>query len=133
MLHLFFLCAVSICTTSILVAENNSLNFHYEMAKEQCHDIYCIRKQIDQINEEILKLLAKRTAYVKRAGDLKSQTTRIAQDLSRIAIQEEKIAKRSIELEIPLEISLSAFQSIVDSSVLFQQRYIDELPKTNNN
>lgn len=124
--NLFALLAVAICSTFSLMAENNSLSSHYEIAKEQCHDISCIRREIDQINEEILKLLAKRTAYVKRAGDLKLQTTRIAQDLLRVAIQEQKIIERSIELEVPLEISISTFRAIVDNSVLFQQSYIDK-------
>jgi len=62
---------------------------------------------------------------VARSGDLKSKTTKIAEDRSRVAVQEMKITERSIALEIPLEISLPAFRAIVESSILFQQEHID--------
>lgn len=103
----------------------DTLSFHYEIAKEQCHDISCIRENIDRINEQILILLAERTAYVKRAGDIKSKTTQVAEDRPRVAVQEQKIIERSIELEIPLEISISTFRAIVENSILFQQMHID--------
>ena len=60
----------------------------------------------------LLNLLAERTAYVKRAGDLKSQTKKIADDRQRIADQEKKIIDRSIELGLPIEISIPIFVQI---------------------
>ncbi|MCA6599396.1 MAG: chorismate mutase [Pseudanabaena sp. M57BS1SP1A06MG] len=82
---------------------------------------------MDRINMEILRLLTERTAYVKRAGDLKSQTTKIADDRARVADQENKIIDKSIELELPLEISVPAFRAIMETSIKFQQAYIDQL------
>ena len=97
----------------------------YEEARENCHDIGCIRTEINRINYEILKLLAERTAYVKRAGDIKSQTTGIADDRKRVADQEKILVEQSLELGVPIEISLPAFRAIVETSIQFQQEYID--------
>lgn len=108
-------------------AENETLSDYYEIARANCHDISCIRTEMDRINNQLLQLLAERTAYVKRAGDLKSQTTRVADDRKRVADQENKIIARSNELGLPIEISLPAFRAIVEESIRFQQRYIDEL------
>lgn len=125
---LFKWSAILLCSVSSIVAysSTDTLSCHYETAKEQCQDISCIRENIDRINDKILKLLAERTAYVKRAGDLKSKTTKIAEDRPRVAAQELKLIERSIELGLPLEISLSAFRAIVENSILFQQEYIDQ-------
>lgn len=86
---------------------------------------------MDRINNGILELLTERTAYVKRAGDLKSRTTKIADDRQRVADQERKIIDKSIELGLPIEISLPAFRAIMETSMQFQQGYIDHLPLQN--
>ena len=108
-------------------SDDNTLSSFYEVAEQNCHDIACIRMNIDRINDAILKLLVERTAYVKRAGDLKSRTTRIADDRQRVADQEKKIIEKSIELELPIEISVPAFRAIAETSIKFQQGYIDQL------
>lgn len=81
---------------------------------------------MDRINNEILELLTERTAYVQRAGDLKSRTSKIADDRQRVADQEEKIINKSRELELPVEISVPAFRVIMETSIQFQQGYIDQ-------
>lgn len=50
-----------------------------------------------------------------------------ADDRQRVADQEQKIIKKSIELGLPLEISLPAFREIMEESIRFQQEYIDQL------
>ena len=108
------------------VCTEETLQSFYEIAKEKCHGISAIRVEMDRINNQILELLAERTAYVKRAGDLKSRTTRIADDRQRVADQEKKITARSIELGLPVEISIPAFRAIMETSIQFQQNYIDQ-------
>lgn len=105
----------------------DSMSSYYETAKHNCSDIPSIRVQIDRINDEILELLAERTAYVKRAGDLKSKTTGRADDRQRVAAQEKQIEQKSINLELPTEISLPVFRVLVENSIEFQQNYIDQL------
>lgn len=108
-------------------AECASLSAYYEIAKQNCDDIASIRLEMDRINDEILELLTERTAYVRRAGDLKSRTSGIADDRQRVADQEQKIINKSRQLELPVEISVPAFRVIMETSIKFQQGYIDQL------
>ena len=114
--------------SNLVFSEEDTLSSFYEIAAQTCDDIPSIRLEMDRINNGILRLLAERTAYVKRAGDLKSRTTKIADDRQRVADQERKIIDKSIELELPLEISLPSFRAIMETSIVFQQGYIDQLP-----
>lgn len=120
-----FMIGALVLVSSVFGNQANTLNEHYERICQECHELSCIRREMDRINEEILQLLTERTAYVKRAGDLKLKTTRIADDRQRVADQEQKIGALSRELELPLEISLPAFRWIMESSIQFQQQYID--------
>lgn len=127
---LIIITAFTLLISNKTFSEENTLNFYYEIAKENCHDIASIRVEMDRINNDILKLLAERTAYVKRAGDLKSKTTKIADDRQRVADQEKKIIEKSIELQLPIEISIPAFRAIMETSIQFQQGYIDQIYAT---
>jgi isochorismate pyruvate lyase len=127
---LILVVALALLFSNTAFSDEENLSTFYEIAKQNCHDISSIRVEMDRINNEILELIAERTAYVKRAGDLKSRTTKIADDRQRVADQEKKIIDKSIELELPIEISLSAFRAIMESSIAFQQRYIDQLTMT---
>ncbi len=124
----FFILVIAFAslTSNIAFSEEDTLSFFYEIAKQNCHDISSIRVEMDRINNEILRLLTERTAYVKRAGDLKSRTTKIADDRQRVADQEKKIIDKSIKLELPIEISVPAFRAIMETSIKFQQGYIDQ-------
>jgi len=118
-----------ISLSSSIFSNEPTLNSYYEKAKQNCQDIGCIRSEMDRINIEILQLLAERTAYVKRAGDLKSQTTKVADDRQRVADQEKQIIEKSRELGVPLEISVPVFKEIMENSIKFQQQHIDQLVK----
>ncbi len=119
--------AFGLLSSNRALADDETLSSFYEIAKQNCHDIACIRMEMDRINNEILRLLTERTAYVKRAGDLKSRTTKIADDRQRVADQEKKIINKSIELGLPIEVSVPAFRAIMETSIKFQQGYIDQL------
>lgn len=118
---------VFIAFGNVLFCQESDLSRYYEIAKQNCQDISSIRKEMDRINNDILMLLTERTAYVKRAGDLKSKTTKIADDRQRVTDQERKILDKSMELGLPIEISLPAFKAIMETSIQFQQQYIDQL------
>jgi isochorismate pyruvate lyase len=120
-------CIASVVFGGDLLSEEKDLNHYYEISKQNCQDISSIRKEIDRINNDILRLLTERSAYVKRAGDLKSKTTKLAEDLQRVADQERALFDKSIEVGLPTEISLPVFKVIVETSIQFQQQYIDHL------
>lgn len=124
-MNFFIVFAILFCGK--IISGEVTLDYFYEIAKENCHDIAAIRMNMDRINNDLLELLAERTAYVKRAGDLKSQTTKIADDRARVEAQEKKIIEKSLKLQLPVEVSVPSFRAIMESSILFQQRYIDNL------
>lgn len=106
-------------------AEEQDLNAYYQIAKHTCQDIPAVRKEIDRINNAILKLITERTAYVQRIGDLKARATGVAHDAQRVKDQEKGLICRSNELKLPLEISIPIFKTIVEVSTEFQQKYIN--------
>ena len=106
---------LALASGSAAFPDEARLSRFYATTKQNCHDIACIREEIDRINNEILILLAERTAYVRRAGDLKARTTKIADDRQRVADQEKKITDRSIEVELPIEISVPVFRAIMET------------------
>lgn len=121
-------CAIFLCHI-FAFSHEKKLDMYYETAKQKCHDISCIRSEIDRLNEEILNLITERTAYVKRAGDLKSKTSGIADDRQRVADQEARMLAQASALGLPVEIALPVFRSLMESSIAFQQKHIDSLAK----
>ncbi len=113
---------------------NECVSQYYSQAKMKCQDIPCIRKEMDRINDHILLLLAERTAFALRAGDLKLAAARKAglklsqtraDDEKRRKQQAENIEKRSYELGLPSSLSRPVFEEIMINTVRFQQDYID--------
>jgi chorismate mutase len=99
----------------------------YQQAKKDCDNISSVRRELDQINSDLLELLTRRTAYVQRAGDLKSLTTKVANDCHRVQEQREQIVQISLELGLPVEVATATFETIVEQSTRYQQAYIDSL------
>lgn len=88
----------------------------------QCNDIKCIRTHIDNIDDRILTLLAERTAYVRRAGIIKGPI-QSANDNARVQDELAQINKKSIKLNVPVEISLKTFSSLIQASIQYEQQY----------
>ena len=113
-------------TANQLTYADSTLKDIYEQETKKCSTISCIRQKIDQINDQIIQLLVKRTAYVQRAGDLKLHT-KLANDQKRVDDQIEVIGKKSDKLGLPRGISIEVFKSIIKNSIDFEQQYIDRL------
>lgn len=104
-----------------------TLDDYYEQAKASSPDLAAVRKKIDRINQEILVLLTERTAYVKRAGDMKAGKTAFADDRQRVLEIEKTISNQSVLLGMPKEISLPVFRLIMETSICYEQHYLDQL------
>lgn len=117
---------LSLLISTTLLGTETQFEHFYKVAKEECYDILSIRKEIDRINDQILHLLAERTAYVQRAGDIKSQKLKIANDSQRVLEQELKLLQTSDALGLPPEITLATFRALVEASIQFEQAYIDQ-------
>jgi chorismate mutase/alkylhydroperoxidase family enzyme len=103
----------------------------YDREAKKCEKIVCIRKNINSLNDQILDLIAKRTAYVRQAGMIKGPKKQ-ADDPDRVREELELIKNKSLSQGIPLEISLKVFQALIQSSIQYQQKYKDEYFKTEN-
>lgn len=96
----------------------------YQNEAIKCETLTCIRENIDKINREMILLLARRTAFVQRAGDLKMKT-RIANDPKRVQDQINSLSELSDELGLPKQISIETFKVLMKNSIEFEQKYID--------
>lgn len=123
---------LSLTCNFIFSAENN-LNEFYEKAKLECQDITSVQSEMDRINDQIVQLLVEHTAYIKRAGDLKFQALQFESEPKGITEQERRIISKSIQLELPVDISVPTFRMIMETSIEFQEAYIDHLSSYNHN
>jgi isochorismate pyruvate lyase len=99
-------------------------NGSYDKNAAACADIKCVRAHIDNINDQILELLAERTAYVRRAGILKGPS-HPADDPARVRHELAVISAKSSQKHLPAEISISTFMALIQSSIEYQQRFKD--------
>lgn len=97
----------------------------------KCRNIKCIRNHIDVINDRILALLAERTAYVKRAGIIKGPDN-IDNYSARVREELLIIKKKSLQQNVPEEISISTFTAIIQSSIRYQRDYVAGYFKNKN-
>lgn len=56
-MNLFLLLTGIFFASSASYAGEDTLTGRYERIKQECHDLSCIRTEMDRINNEILKLL----------------------------------------------------------------------------
>ena len=122
-----FLGPLFISACSSVPVSHSNLDSIYIQTQQECQDLACVRAHIDKINSDLLKLLTVRTAFVRRAGDLKSQTTQLADDQQRVLAQEKNIKAQSVLLGLPVEISVPAFRALVEASTAYEQKYINNL------
>ena len=107
-----------------VVHAGETLDSIYETQAKNCESLPCIREEIDSINDKLLALIVRRTAFVRRAGDLKKHS-KIANDQKRVEDQLSVISEKSSKFGLPKEISLETFKALINKSIEFEQKYID--------
>ena len=80
-------------------------------------DLNVIRKKIDVIDLEIIKLLNKRYELTHQVGEYKAQNNMSAVDKSREAAQKEKFTKLSKENGLNENVIWTIFKTIIDDVV----------------
>lgn len=121
---LIFLCFV----VQEIYAESKTVDYYYNRNATKCSDINCIRTNIDELNDKIIEYIAIRTAYVKRAGDIKQKIGK-ADDRKRVDDQLISIKEKSSKLLIPDNITLNVFRELIENSIEYEQKYIDSKNK----
>ena len=112
---------LSLMTTSFSFAED------FNLKEEKCSNIHCVRDHIDNLNSEILKLLALRMKYVIQAGDIKiNSNIKTATDQKRADAVVDQVKKKAKENGLPEEYVEKIFKIIVTDSTELEQKYIDK-------
>src|SRR4051812_1977073 len=95
-----FLFLLILSTLSSLAFSSQDLDTAYVKEAKKCADLSCVRRGIDEINNDIIDLLVRRTAYVRRAGDFKIHR-KIANDQKRVDDIIRTITKKSEMVGLP--------------------------------
>ena len=91
---------------------------------KQCENISCVRKHMDLINQKILDLIGERTEFVRQAGIIKGPTLP-SEDQKRVQDQLSWVKEYATNKKIPLEIAIPTFETLIQTSIQFQQNYKD--------
>lgn len=107
--------------------ESASNNIKHEKT-EKCEDLNCVRKHIDEINKEIISLLAKRMEYVNLAGEIKLKNNiATAYDKKRSDQVVDTAEEFGKSKGLPEGFTKSVFQVIVDKSAENEQKNMDQV------
>jgi chorismate mutase len=114
-----------------LLTQSTYANSSYDQQSARCNDLACVRAHIDDINNQLLELLAERTAYVRRAGIIKGPQ-RTANDVARVKTELTVITAKSHLKNLPVEISVPTFKTLIQASIDYQQKYKDAYFKSSH-
>lgn len=89
---------------------------------ENCSTLPCVRKNIDQIDQQIVVLLGKRLTYVKRAGELK-QNKKPIHDQARENRILKKVGKQAEQQGYSADIAQAVFKTILIQSNIYEEKH----------
>lgn len=78
-----------------------------------CHDLGEVRRNIDRIDDQILRLMAERSAYVKQAGRFKTSAATV-RDEARIRQILTHIRAKALEQGVNPDIAEATFRAMVE-------------------
>jgi len=87
---------------------------------DQCQTLTCARVHIDEINEQLVKLIAERLRYVKRVGELKGQAIPIHDPARENAILN-KVGAQAEKLGYDASIAQAIFKTILEQSRQYEK------------
>jgi len=87
-----------------------------------CPTLKCVRHHIDVIDDRIVKLLALRLAYVKRAGELKQGKVPL-HDQRREKQVLWHVAHAATQSGFPATIALAVFKTIIKQSIAYERQF----------
>lgn len=102
---------VFFCFMANCYANLNQMDDYVDRARE-CHSLDCVREHIDDINSQIVILLAQRFAYVQRAGELKPDDISVC-DAKRETSILKNVAVQAQQIGLPANIAVSVFKEIL--------------------
>ncbi len=113
-LILLVFCVVNIATAQAATPVTS-------VTSANCPTLTCVRQHIDNIDQQIVKLLGQRLAYVKRAGELKAQQKSI-HDQAREDTILQTVAQQAKANGYPSEIAVNVFKTILAQANIYERR-----------
>ena len=94
------------------------------MKAEDCKTLAEVRAGIDRIDRELVRLIAERSGFVRRAAELKGSRDEIL-DPVRIAAILADIRREAEQLGLPPEVAEETFRAMIDHFVAYEYREFD--------
>jgi chorismate mutase len=92
---------------------------------EKCKTLKCVRKNIDNLDAQIVTLIGKRLNYVKRAGELKKNQS-LVYDPGRENRILNKVGQQTKNEGYAPSIAKAIFKTILSHSTAFEKRFVAE-------
>jgi isochorismate pyruvate lyase len=96
------------------------------MAKpaKDCKTLAELRTEIDRIDRELVRLIAERSGFVRRAAELKTRREEIL-DPERIAAILAEIKREAEKLGLDPEVAQETFRAMIDRFVAYEYKEFD--------
>jgi isochorismate pyruvate lyase len=94
------------------------------MTARDCKTLGEVRANIDRIDRDLVRLLAERAGYVRRAGELKATREAIV-DRARIEEIIGEVRRRSHDLGMEADVAEDVFRAMIDRFIAFEHQVFD--------
>ncbi|NWH07178.1 MAG: chorismate mutase [Alphaproteobacteria bacterium] len=86
------------------------------VAAKNCHTMGDIRREIDRVDRQLVRLLAERLTYIERAGHIKQQRTAV-RDEARISDVLSKVASSCASEGFPYSIAEPVWRALMEGCI----------------
>src|SRR5262245_59811430 len=97
-----------------------NISFASVTPADKCATLQCVRKNIDSIDQKLVKLIGERLTYVKRAGELKKNAKSI-HDQSRENKILKSVGKQAQQTGYPATIAIAIFKTILAQANIYEK------------
>ena len=87
---------------------------------EHCHTLAEVRRNIDELDERIVALIAERSGYVAQAARIKQNATEV-HDQARIDFIVERVTAMAAEQGAPEAVIEAAYRAMIDAFIEFER------------
>lgn len=94
---------------------------------DQCETMTHIRAEIDQLDYELVTLLAKRCLYIDRAADIKARDKLPARISERVEEVVDNVKKHAQDQELPPEVVEKIWRILIDWSIMREEAILSRL------
>ena len=91
---------------------------------EQCNSMIEVRSGLDQLDQEIAGLLARRFRYIDAAARIKQRRDQIRDD-ERVAVVIEAVRSRAAAAGAPAELIAKVYENLVETSIAYKLEKFD--------